>query len=102
MSWAVHLYWLLGFGGVGFLLVEMWAVWHRKRENTLSNSFWVWLGTFSHPKSRWLRVLTLQLFIFGLDLHFVFGWKAWWTVIPEAIPIGTVIFLSTFVWKEKS
>ena len=101
MSWGVHIYWLLWIV-LGFGVMEGWAVWHHRKANTFSNTTWIWLGTFSHPRNRAWRLAIFALFWAGLGLHFAIGIAAWpWLIVP-AIPLAVLITLSTFVWKERS
>lgn len=100
MSQAIHLYWLLGWLGLGFGLVEGLALAHHKTVSTFSYSVWVWLGTYTHPDNRWLRQLIFQPFFIVLDLHFAFGLGGRWLIV-SAVPLVGLVLWSTFVKRER-
>lgn len=99
MNWGVHLYWFFWLA-IGFLAVELWAVLTHKKVNTLSNTSWIWLGTFSHPANRKYRLAIFTAFWFGLYIHLAFGVPALATVVITGIPFGALIIYSTFIKHE--
>lgn len=100
MTWGVHLYWLIGWIVGGFGVVEGLAVLHHNRADTFSGTVWVWLGTYSHPKNRALRLAVFAPFWLVLGLHFAVGLHAWPWLIFTSIPLTTLVLWSTFVLRE--
>jgi hypothetical protein len=100
MSEGIHLYWLLVWLGIGFGLVEGIALAHHKTVSTFSYSVWVWLGTYSHPKNRWLRLSAFAPFWLVLGLHFAVGLGGRWLMLSAA-PLVALVLWSTFVKKER-